>query len=112
MSARLQRARPEGIAIRHRRACASRNGAECDCRPAYQAQAFSQRDGKTIRKTFRTLSDARAWRAETHRALRMGTVGAPTRTTVAVAASEWVEAAKAEVVRTKPTWLRTAGDWR
>lgn len=95
------RARPEGIVVRHSRTCAARQGGSCDCRPGYQAQVFSQRDQKTIRKTFYTVSDARAWRAETHRALRMGTLRAPTRTTVAEAAAEWLEAAKAEIVRTK-----------
>jgi integrase len=112
MPARHSRARPEGIAVRHSRACATHRGLGCDCRPGYQAQVFSQRDAKTIRKTFRTLSDARAWRAETHRALRMGTLRAPSRTTVAEAAAEWLRAAKAEVVRTrngepyKPSALR------
>jgi integrase len=96
-----KRPRPEGIVVRHGRACGSHEGKACSCRPGYQAQVFSQRDGKTIRKTFRALSDARAWRAETHRALRIGTLQAPTRTTVAEAAAEWLDVAKAEVVRTK-----------
>jgi integrase len=112
MAASRPRARPEGIVLRHSRNCASRRGADCDCRPGYQAQVFSQRDRKTIRKTFRTLSDARAWRAEAHSALRQGTLRAPTRTTVAEAAAEWLSAAKAEVTRTrsgspyKPSALR------
>ena len=104
--------RAEGIVVRHARRCAAHRGASCDCRPGYQAQVFSQRDRKTIRKTFRTLSDARAWRAATHSALRSGTLRAPTRTTVEQAASEWRAAAKAQVVRTrsgspyKPSALR------
>jgi Phage integrase, N-terminal SAM-like domain len=112
VAARRNRRRPEGIVVRHGRGCASRGGARCECQPGYQAQVFSQRDAKTIRKTFRTLSDARAWRAETPRALRLGTLKAPTRVTVAEAAKNWLEAAKAEVVRTrngepyKPSALR------
>ncbi|MGH2964715.1 MAG: tyrosine-type recombinase/integrase [Solirubrobacterales bacterium] len=84
----------------------------CDCRPGYQAQVFSARDRKTIRRTFRTLTDARAWRAETHAALRTGTLRAPTRTTIHQAADEWLAAAKSGVVRTrsgspyKPSALR------
>jgi hypothetical protein len=58
------RRRAEGIVVRHSRRCASLGGGSCDCHPAYQAQVFSRRDGKTIRKTFSTLSEARAWRAE------------------------------------------------
>jgi integrase len=104
--------RPEGIVVRHTRRCASGGGEACDCLPGYQAQAFSPRDRKTIRKTFRTLTDARAWRVETQAALRAGTLRAPTRTTVEQAAEEWLEAAKSGVVRTrsgspyKPSALR------
>jgi integrase len=106
------RRRPEGVVIRHSTGCASREGDPCDCRPGYQAQVFSARDQKTIRKTFKTLSDARAWRAETHAALRAGTVRAPTRTTLAEAAEDWLAAAQAEIIRTrsgtpyKPSALR------
>jgi integrase len=106
------RHRPEGIVVRHSRRCASQRGESCDCRPGYQAQVFSARDAKTIRKTFRTLSDARAWRAEAHSALRAGTLRAPTRMTLAEAAEEWLVAARAEIVRTrsgtayKPSALR------
>ena len=109
---RRPRRRAEGIVVRHALGCAANRGASCDCHPGYQAQVFSQRDRKTIRKTFRTLSDARAWRAATHSALRSGTLRAPTRTTVEQAASEWLAAAKAQVVRTrsgspyKPSALR------
>ncbi len=110
MAARRQG--PEGIVVRHARACASRKDLSCDCRPGYQAQVFSARDRKTIRRTFRTLTDARAWRAETHAALRTGTLRAPTRTTIHQAADEWLAAAKSGVVRTrsgspyKPSALR------
>src|SRR5829696_2222460 len=105
--------RPEGIVLRHRSRCASAYGGTCDCRPGYQAQVFSARDRKTIRKTFRTLSDARAWRAEARSALRAGTLRAPTRITVAEAADEWISGAKAQVIRTrsgtpyKPSALRS-----
>jgi integrase len=74
---------------------------------------WSPRDGKPIRKTFRTIADARAWRAEAKVALSGGTMRAPTRTTLAEAADHWLVAAKAEVVRTrsgepyKPSALRS-----
>ncbi len=109
------RRRPEGIVARHARRCASRLGERCDCRPGYQAQVYSPRDRRTIRKTLPTLADARAWRAEAQSALRRGTLRAPTRTTLAEAAREWVEAARANVVRTrsgepyKPSALRAYG---
>ena len=95
------RKRHEGIAVRHARGCAAQAGSSCDCRPGYQAQVFSPRDQKTIRKTFKTLADARAWRAETQTALRRGVARAPSRTTLAEAAEEWLRAAQAGVVRTR-----------
>jgi integrase len=108
-----QRRSPEGIVIRHSRGCASRSGAGgCDCRPGYQAQVFSPRDRRTIRKTFKTLAEARAWRAEAQLALRRGTLRAPTKTTLEEAAALWLKAAKAGVIRTstgetyKPSALR------
>jgi len=73
---------------------------------------WSPTDRKTIRKTFPTLADARAWRAETQSALRRGTLRAPTRITLAEAAREWLAEAQGGVVRTrsgeiyKPSALR------
>ena len=96
-----RRDRPEGIVPRHQQRCASRAGALCDCQPTYQAQVWSPRDGKPIRKTFRTIADARAWRAEAKVALRGGTMRAPTRTTLGESAEQWLAAAKAEVIRTR-----------
>ncbi len=63
-------------------------------------------------KDVRTLTDARAWRAETHAALRRGTLKAPTRITLTEAADEWLKGAQGGVVRTrsgetyKPSALR------
>jgi integrase len=100
------------VVVRHSRRCASRAGGGCDCRPSYQAQVFSPRDQRTIRKTFPTLGDARGWRAQAKTALDRGTLRAPTRTTLADAAQEWLAAAGAGVVRTrsgeryKPSALR------
>ena len=72
--------------VRHATACASGAGGVCDCRPGYQAQVWSPRDRRTVRKTVRTLADARAWRAEAQTALRQGVLRAPTRMTLEEAA--------------------------
>ncbi len=107
------RRRPEGITVRHGRHCASPGGGGCACQPAYQAQVFSPRDRRTIRKTFRSLSEARAWRADTKAALQQGTLRAPTRTTLAEASDDWLCAARAGIARTrsgdpyKPSALRS-----
>jgi len=97
-----KRARPEGIVTRHSRGCASQLSSErCDCRPGYQAQVYSAAERRTIRKTFRTLADARAWRAETKTALERGSLRAPSRQTLEQAAQDWLKAAKAGVIRTR-----------
>ena len=114
MPSPTRRKKPEGVVIRHAKACCGHEvSGRCDCRPGYQAQVFSARDRRTIRKTFRTLADARAWRAETQNSLNRGTLRAPSRTTFSEAADDWMKAAKAGGVRTrsgdsyKPGALRT-----
>lgn len=103
----------EGVALRHQRHCAARRGGECTCTPTFQAQAWSARDRRPIRRTFRTLAEAKAWRQEAQVALRKGQLRAPTKTTLAEASDEWLRAATAGIVRTrsgdayKPAALRT-----
>lgn len=94
-----KRRRPEGITVRHGCGCAAGEGGRCACRPAYQAQVFSPRDRRTTRKSFQSLSEARAWRSDTQAALRHGAVRAPTRTTLEEAADDWLCAARAGIAR-------------
>jgi integrase len=102
VSVMAKRARPEGIVTRHSRGCGSQlEPGCCDCRPGYQAQVYSAAEGRTIRRTFRTLADARAWRAETKAALERGSLRAPSRQTLEQAAKDWVKAANAGVIRTR-----------
>lgn len=102
-----------GIEIRHARACASRDERGCDCRPTFQAHVWSARDGRRIRKTFATVSEAKAWRIEALQGLRRGTMRAPTSTTVREEAQAWLEAAERGEIRTragrpyKPSVLRS-----
>ena len=114
MAARATKRRPaEGITIRHARGCGAQDAGSCRCAPAFQAQVFSPRDRRTIRKSFRSLADARAWRSDTKAALQKGTIRAPTRTTLAEAAEDWLSAARAGIARTrsgdpyKPSALRS-----
>lgn len=100
-----------GINTRHQRNCTHREG-RCSCKPRYQAQVWSNRDRKTIRKTFPTLSAAKAWRQDASVALRKRTLQAPTRTTVRQAWEAWHAGALEGFVRTrsgdeyKPSALR------
>ena len=67
-----------GINVRHAKSCpaARDSDARCRCTPAYQADVWSAREQKRIRKTFHSLSEAKAWRAETLVALRRGAMRA------------------------------------
>jgi integrase len=109
---RSQRA-AEGVQLRHQRACPTRHGQACTCTPTYQAQVWSRRDRRPLRRTFTTLADAQAWRQEAHVSLRRGDLRAPTTHTLREAAREWLDAAEAGVIRTrsgdayKPSALRT-----
>ena len=62
---------------------------------------WSARERKTIRKTFGTLSEARAWRQESQVALRKGTLRSPSQTTLKEAADDWLAAATTGVARTR-----------
>jgi integrase len=105
--------RREGIQVRHARRCDMRGWAACSCSPSYQAQVWSPRDRRPIRKSFATIAEAVAWRQEAQVSLRRGTMRAPTVITLREAAQEWLEAAEAGIVRTrsgdpyKPSALRS-----
>ena len=102
-----------GITRRHSKQCGSRLGEQCACKPTFQAQAWSARDKKPVRKTFKTLAAARVWRQEAAVALRRREMNAPSDETLQVAAASWVEAARSGIVRTrsgqpyKPSALRS-----
>ena len=103
-----------GIDVRHARTCpaARDRAARCRCSPAYQAHVWSAREGKRIRKTFPTLAEAKAWRAEAVVALRRGTMRAPTATTLRQAWEAWLAGAGEATIRNrsgdpyKPSVLR------
>src|SRR5262249_42039310 len=86
---------------RHSRTCAGAVGGECSCTPSYEASVFSPRDKKKIRKTFPTLSAARAWRHEAATAVRKRKLRAPVATTLPQAATEWLEGAEDGSIRTR-----------
>jgi integrase len=103
---------PEGISVRHRRSCPSREGVPCRCSPSYQAQVWSPRDRKRLSRSFPTLAAAKAWRHDASVALRSGTLRVGGSAKLRQAADEWLEAAKAGLARTrsgdpyKPSALR------
>ncbi len=103
-----------GVVARHRRGCdLGRGGLVCTCTPAFQAQVYSPRDRRPLRKTFADLGEAKAWRQEMQVAVRQGRAGAPSTVTLAEAAREWLDLAQRGIVRTrsgdryKPSALRS-----
>jgi len=91
----------EGIEIRHERSCPSRRGARCGCSPSYRAYVYSPRDERRLRRSFRSLAEARAWRSEALVALRKGTMTAMPSTTLAEAAEAWVAGAQSGSIRNR-----------
>ena len=85
-----------GVRQRHGRHC---RGGRCDC--SWEAFVYSRLDGKKIRKTFRTQTAAREWRAETALAVRKLILRAPTSVTVQSAGDDWLARAREGLVRTR-----------
>ena len=96
-----RRAAHVGIDVRHARDCASRHSDRCSCRPSYQAHVWSARDRKRVRKTFRTVTEAKAWRRDMQTGLARGTVKAPSKVTVREAAEAWLAGAQDGSIRNR-----------
>lgn len=92
-----RKAKPEkGVEVSHSRSCPARDGGACRCQPSYRGHVWDNRSGKRIRSCwFPTLAQARNWRQDALVALRRGTLRAPTQVTVAEAAQEFIEGARA-----------------
>jgi integrase len=54
---------PEGIRLRHAKACPARTGKACTCKPTYEASVPLGGRGAKKRKTFASLQEAKAWRS-------------------------------------------------
>jgi integrase len=90
-----------GIRTRHSKACRSRGGGVCRCQATYQASVWSAREGKRLFKTFATLAEAKAWRAEAQVALRRGTMRARSTGTLHEAAEAWLHGVKTGAIRNR-----------
>lgn len=74
-----------GVYKRHRKKCASRAGRRCNCEPTWQAQAYDNRRGKLVTRSFPTQGAARGWRQDVVTALRSGVIAPRARSTPTVA---------------------------
>jgi integrase len=90
----------QGITPRHARGCRHRES-RCTCAPTFQAQVWDARAGKRVTRTFSNVTAARRWRQDAAVALRAGTLSSDAGSTLADAAEEWLDAARAEIVRNR-----------
>jgi integrase len=72
---------------------------------------WSRLDRKPVRRTFRSLAEARAWPQESQAAIRWQMLRAPSSVTVRVVAVEWLAAAQAGQVRKCRTALSMVFDF-
>lgn len=84
-----------------------------DGRKSYRVRVWSNKDRKRVRKTFSSLAEAKAWRADALVALREGVLQAPSPRTVSEAAEAFLAGMEAGTVRDrsgrpyKPSTVRT-----
>jgi integrase len=86
-----------GIRQRHGRRCT--RASRCDC--PWQAEVYSKKDGKKIRRAFPTRAAAVAWRDDSRSAVRQSRMQAPTGETLRGAAKAWLTGAREGVIRTR-----------
>jgi len=91
----------EGIEVRHARSCASRGGKRCNCEPGYRVAAYDAISKRKVSKTFRTLGEARRWRATAQTQAARGVRLAGTAQTLLSAAEALVDGIASGAIRTK-----------
>jgi integrase len=87
-----------GIRQRHGNGC-GRPAGGCKC--PWQAEVYSARDSKKIRKLFATKAAAKGWRDDASGQVRRRELRAPVPTTLDEAADAWLEGARAGLIRTR-----------
>jgi integrase len=103
-----------GIETRHQPKCRSRCQEDCDCHPHYRAAVHDSTIGNARKSpTFKSLAEARAWKANADLAILNGTFGKRTSLTIKEAAERWLAMAEAGEIRNrsgkayKPSVLRS-----
>jgi integrase len=111
-SKRAKQETSAGIEVRHARSCPSDQGEQCTCEPSFRAVAWSHRDQRLVRKTFKTEAAARLWREDARVDLRRGVLVAPRPTKLREIGDAWLSAAVGGGIRNrsgdryKPSTLR------
>src|SRR4051812_23455633 len=91
----------EGIEVRHGRSCASRGGKRCNCSPGYRVAAYDALSRRKVSKTFKTLGEARRWRAAAQTRAARGARLAGTAETLVGAADGFVDGIRTGAIRTR-----------
>ncbi|HEX4519008.1 MAG TPA: tyrosine-type recombinase/integrase [Gaiellaceae bacterium] len=91
----------EGIEVRHSRSCVSRDGKRCNCEPGYRVAAYDAISKRKVSKTFRTLAEARRWRAGAQTQAAKGVRLAGIARTLNYAAETFVDGITAGTTRAK-----------
>jgi integrase len=92
----------EGIEVRHSRSCVSRDGGKrCNCERGYRVAAYDAISRRKVSKTFRTLAEARRWRAGAQTQAAKGVRLAGTAQTLVDAAQAFVDGMRTGAVRTR-----------
>jgi integrase len=91
----------EGIEVRHARSCASRAGRRCGCEPGYRVAVYDAIGRRKVSKTFRTLAEARRWRATAQTQAAKGVRLSGTSQTLLEAAEAFVDGIASGAIRTR-----------
>src|SRR5439155_25278039 len=89
------------IEIRHEVRCTAKQGKRWKCSPSYRVEVYSAIDGRRVYKAFRSLAEAKAWRAEARVAVRRGTLSAAAAPTLREASEAWLAGAESGSVRNR-----------
>ena len=91
----------EGIEVRHSRSCAPRAGKRCTCEPGYRVAVYDAIARRKVSKTFRTLAEARRWRAAAQTQAAKGVRLSGTSQTLREAAEAFVDGMATGAFRTR-----------
>ena len=91
----------EGIEVRHSRTCASRVGKRCTCEAGYRVAVYDAISRRKVSKTFRTLAEARRWRATAQTQAAKGVRLSGTAQTLLDAAEAFVDGIASGSIRTR-----------
>jgi integrase len=92
---------PSGIRARHSRSCPSHSGGACACIPSWEAGLYSKRDARKVRRTFRTLPEAKRWVTQQRQGRDEGTLRAPARVSLKDAAQRFLDLAESGAARNR-----------